>query len=124
METVEGYSLALPYPPSANRFMRHIVIAGRPRTLLTKEARAYKHGVGLQCAAQGVKPIIGGVTIEVDVYRPRRSGDLDNTLKVLLDSLKGYVYADDAQIVEIRARRFEDKDRPRVEVTAFPASKP
>ena len=55
--------------------------------------------------------------VAVTSARPRRIGDLDNVLKSLLDSMKGIAFVDDGQIVELRLRRFDDKLRPRVEVT-------
>ena len=56
----------------------------------------------------------------VVVYRARRAGDLDNSLKVLLDALNGIAFEDDSQVVEIHARREEDPANPRVEVQIEP----
>ena len=54
--------------------------------------------------------------------RPQRSGDLDNRLKCLLDSLNGIAWSDDGQIVEIHAYRHDDKKNPRVEIEINPAT--
>ncbi len=59
--------------------------------------------------------ILSEVAVTLRVFRPQRSGDLDNRLKCLFDALQGVVYANDSQVVEIHAYRFEDKKRPRVE---------
>lgn len=105
--------LTLPYPPTANNFKMII----NNRMILTSEARAYKATVTHLARKSGCEMLLGPVSVTVDVYRPRRVGDLDNCLKVLLDSITGVAWKDDAQIVEIHARRYEDKNNPRVELT-------
>jgi Holliday junction resolvase RusA-like endonuclease len=52
----------------------------------------------------------------LDFYFPSERGDLDNRIKVMLDALQGLAFENDSQIREIVARRFKDKDRPRVMV--------
>lgn len=108
--------LTLPYPPTANLYWR--VYRGRP--VKSNEARAYQQGVRFRAAAARAKPIAGDVYLRAVLYRPARRGDLDNTLKVLLDALQGYAYANDNQIVELHAVRLEDPADPRVEVTVEP----
>lgn len=46
----------------------------------------------------------------------RRTTDIDNFNKLVLDSLTGLVYEDDSQIVELTIIKGYDKERPRVEV--------
>ena len=83
-------------------------------TFVSPDAKLYKKQVS-QLA--GSRPLIyAELSITVHIFRPQRSGDLDNRLKVLLDSLQGVIYADDKQITELHAFRFEDKKNPRVEV--------
>lgn len=87
--------------------------------MLSAEARAYKKLVSQSLFVQGFRKedaLKGPVRVCMSIYRPRKKGDLDNTLKALFDSLKGISYEDDSQIVEIHAKRFDDKDRPRVEI--------
>jgi Holliday junction resolvase RusA-like endonuclease len=105
-------TLTLPYPPSLNRMYRSV--AGR--VLISREGRAYKKLIGDLCLMKRVRPMDGDVSLTLTAYRPRRSGDLDNTQKALLDALQGHVYHNDGQIVEIHARREDDKANPRVEV--------
>lgn len=102
----------LPYPPSANHYWR-TTRNGR----IYKTAAAKDYAWHVIAASGGRDPLSGDIALQIDVYRPRKSGDLDNRLKVTLDSLQGVAYRDDNQIVEIHARRFDDKDNPRVEVT-------
>ena len=105
-------TVILPYPPSANRYWR--VVNGRP--IVSKAAREYKIEAGWKAKAQGQQIMVGPVSVTIAVYRPQKRGDLDNLLKVILDALNGIAYDDDAQIVEIKARRFDDKSNPRVEI--------
>lgn len=112
VQTTGEIRAILPYPPSANRYWRN----ARGRTFLSKEAKEYKQAVKSEMQWLTPKPIEGAVAVTIAVYRPRRAGDLDNRIKVLLDSLNGIAYADDQQITKIHAERFEDKENPRVEV--------
>jgi crossover junction endodeoxyribonuclease RusA len=104
--------LTLPYPPSTNNLYATV----RGRRVLSREGRQYKERAAILAVAHGMKPVDGEVVVTLKVYRPRRAGDLDNTLKIILDSLKGIAWADDAQVVGIDARRYEDKHNPRVVV--------
>ena len=107
--------LTLPLPPSSNKYWRHVAMPnGRSATLISKEARIYKRQVALLVNSSVL--IQSNIAITVRIFRAQRSGDLDNKLKVLFDSLQGVIYANDSQIVEIHAFRYEDKLEPRVEV--------
>lgn len=91
----------------------------RNRIRVSDEAEAYKDQVNLILNTTGILPVTSDVKVFIDLYRPQNSGDLDNLridLKVTLDSLNQRVYTDDKQIVEIHARRFDDKFNPRIEV--------
>jgi len=110
-------TITLPYPPSVNRYWRTV----NGRMLVSAEARAYKKDAGWLAKASGMQPIDGDVAITIAAYRPQRRGDLDNVLKVLLDALISIAYEDDSQITEINAKRFDDKDNPRVEIDVVEA---
>lgn len=115
---MESVKVTLPYPPSVNRYLR---FAPGGYAYTTREAKAYKQGAKLRALTQGMRPIQEGeVALLITVFRPRKTGDLDNHLKVLLDSLNGIAYADDKQVGEIFISRFEDKENPRVEVRVMP----
>lgn len=94
--------LCLPWPPSNNRYYRHIskgVHAGR--TLLSFDGRDYRQAVQAVVAAQGVqKPLEGRLAVIIHAFPPdARRRDLDNLLKGVLDSLQhANVYEDDSQI--------------------------
>lgn len=56
--------------------------------------------------------------------RPAKRPDLDNVLKAIADALNGVAYADDAQIVDMRASRwYSDVPRVDVHITEMGASK-
>lgn len=86
----------------------------------TGEAKKFGNAVGKVCQIAGVKPFIGDVAVSIQVYRPRRVGDLDGTFKAAFDALKGHAFNDDKQIVEIHATRHEDKFNPRIEIEIRP----
>jgi crossover junction endodeoxyribonuclease RusA len=106
-------TLVLPYPPTVNHMYRR----ARGHLALTPEALAFRHAVRLIAQVQGVQPMSGPVAVFLDVYRPRRRGDLDNLLKAVLDACNGIAYHDDEQVARIEANRYDDKRAPRVEVS-------
>lgn len=93
----------LPWPPSVNHYWDagRDLHTGRPRRYLSAKANEFKRVVKLACARN--HPCTGRVGIRVDVYPPdRRTRDLDNLLKGLLDSITAAeVILDDCQIDEI-----------------------
>jgi crossover junction endodeoxyribonuclease RusA len=109
-------TVVLPYPPSANRYWRN----WRGRMVVSKEARDFKAQV--KALAAGTKPLEGDVCVYLDIFRPQKSGDLDNFIKVTLDALKGIAFEDDRQVVYIEASRWDDKKNPRVVATVTKGS--
>jgi Holliday junction resolvase RusA-like endonuclease len=112
MATKVNTRLTLAYPPSANRYWR--VFHGT--VVRSEEATRYKTYVMLLCNQLEIAMLRGEVKVSLTFYRPQKSGDLDNRIKIVLDALQGQAYADDKQIVEIHALRMDDKLNPRVEV--------
>ncbi len=91
--------LNLPHPISTNRYWRSVMVNGRVRLLVSREARAYKVEVSWLASIAKVKPLACAVQVSIQ-YTPRNRGriDLDNCLKIVLDSLNGIAYNDDRQI--------------------------
>lgn len=112
---VFGDGVWLPYPPSGNRYWRHV----GTRVVLSREARVYRAQVARLLV--GCVPLEGDVGVEVLIYRPSRRGDLDNTLKVLLDAVQGFAYRNDSQVTCLRAQRFDGTDEPGVRLKVKPA---
>lgn len=66
-------------------------------------------------------PLTGDVAVSVTFIRPRRSADLDNLQKGVLDAVKKIIFADDKQVVEIHAyKRFPRQGAAGVWVTVAP----
>jgi Holliday junction resolvase RusA-like endonuclease len=105
--------LVLPYPPSANTYWKPAPGRG---LVPSAEATPYKAQLARLACAQGVLPLKGPVRLTLWAYRPRRTGDLDNVRKVLLDALQGWAFLDDGQVEEDHGYRLEDPASPRVEV--------
>lgn len=114
-------TFTVPYPPSVN----HLYSTVRGRRVLSREGRAFKQTAAAMALAAGVRPTADEVEVRVEFYRPRKTGDLDNRLKGLLDSLTGVAWVDDEQVRRIEAERFDDKANPRavITITAAPAAK-
>lgn len=100
--------LCLPWPPSANRYWRHV----GPRVLISREGRAYRHRVGevVQLARErgGIGSVmVGPVSVRVQAYPPdRRRRDMDNLGKALLDALwMAGVFEDDYQVARLSIER-------------------
>lgn len=102
----------LPYPISVNAMYATV----RGRRVLSADGRWYKYDAALTALQQGVRPLAGPVRFTLHLYRPQKSGDLDNYLKCLWDSLKGVAWEDDRQVEELHAYRHEDPEDPRAEV--------
>lgn len=110
-------SFIVPYPPTTNLIYR--MMRGHMR--LTEVGRNYKSLVASQAAYSSVALLpyfladtLVGVTL--NVYRPRKIGDIDNVVKLILDGMQDVVFPNDKQIIELHIYRHDDKDNPRVEV--------
>lgn len=80
------------------------------RRFLTSKGRSIKEDIGWQ-VKKGYrgKPLKGLVIVDVVFYFKNNRSDIDNCLKGLLDSLRGIIYEDDKQIVELHVWKNVDK---------------
>ena len=78
-------TLTLPEPPSINHYWR--VVRGRP--ILSRDGRLWKREAEVRAIAARLHRHDGPVAVSLTWYRGRRSGDLDNRVKVVLDVLRG-----------------------------------
>lgn len=133
-------SITATFPPavSANLYWRTRVVGKIAMTYVSAEAKAFKADVARCLIAAGcVKPYPGRVEVRISMYphRPQdwqkrmrtlgadwddgvRSIDLDNSIKVTLDAMKGIAFIDDVWVRRIYAERMEpDSGGGRVVVT-------
>lgn len=110
-------TLALPYPPSVNRYWRHIAIKGQPRTLISRDGHAYRAAV--QSALGRWTPVTARLSVHITANPPdKRTRDLDNLPKAILDSLThAGVWMDDGQIDDLRITRGEIVNGGRITVS-------
>ena len=115
--------LSLPEPPSANRYWR---MAGK-YLHRSNEAERYIEQVALRVRLAGVRKITGAVELRFVWYRKKRTGDLDNRVKVLQDALRHGAFGDDGKVRRLICEMSDDDPlHPRVEVLVIPfvASEP
>ena len=100
-------AVALPWPPSTNhlwRFPTKGLLRGR--ALLTARAREYKANARAIIEALELEPIAGRVEVALVAYPPNRlRRDLDNLVKIVLDSLKGAAFGDDSEVYRLCIER-------------------
>jgi len=93
--------LALPWPPSVNRYWRTF----QGRMIISADGRTYRKAVADQVLIQrGAKHYANKMRVEIEAYRPdNRRRDLDNLLKAVLDACThAGVWEDDSNIVDLR----------------------
>lgn len=140
-------TITLPMPPSANVYWRTRVAGNRAITYVSKEAKDFKAAV--LATMEGLsyrKPIPGRVKVELWMFphrpqdfekRQRQMGaawddsvqalDLDNTIKITLDALKGLAFDDDVWVRAIIAQRCEPDSlgkRVCVRISPIPTNQP
>ena len=114
------------YTPSATREYRHIIAACAMAATLGRATRGeppWQHaglcsrrpGKRVKCACAWCSSEFG---LTLGVFLPdRRTRDIDNIEKAILDACNGILWRDDRQaLVEAKSRAI-DRERPRVEVS-------
>lgn len=115
---LRSWRLALPWPVSANRYWRSIVIQGQKhaQVYVGDGGKAYRKAVAeLAMVYRWPRGLIGNLQLDVIAFPPdRRARDLDNLWKAVLDVLKAAtkpkdvragVFVDDKQIASLSIRR-------------------
>ena len=88
--------------PSVNHYW---VAYGKKRFISDAGVR-FKSLVRAKAIEAGFKPLLGDVAVSVVWHRgDKRRADLDNILKVVLDSLSGLAYLDDSQVTFLEATK-------------------
>lgn len=104
--------LILPISPSVNHYLSHYCLDQDRRSTphrigvkLTDRAKQYKHDVGWEAKAAGIRMMDGDVRVDIELFVGRTHIDTDNVLKMILDALTGIAWEDDRQVAEIHIRR-------------------
>ena len=94
----------LPWPPSVNRYYRHV----GPRVLISRDGRKYRMMTVSQLGGRFPK-LTGRLRVSAEFYPPdARRRDLDNLLKCTQDSLQAAgLFEDDSQIKSLRLDMME-----------------
>lgn len=105
-------------PPSVNTYVRHAWRGRHVAHYRTHDADAFMAAV--QVMAQGRFLSKGEYGIKLAVYLGRgQRMDIDNTLKCILDSLKGKVIHSDAAIKHLEIDLGRDPEQPRTEIEVW-----
>jgi Holliday junction resolvase RusA-like endonuclease len=112
-------TITLAVPPQANHRLRiGKTRDGKVRLFSTGEVKKYKKDQSQMLAF--LKPAPKGHDVKVEVVwhmKKGDKGDLDNRLKVLLDTLKGAAYADDVQVAQLAVSRIKGAKWQKMVVT-------
>lgn len=101
-------------PPSVNHYVKH---TRKGRHYVTKEAVAFKEAVAIISRRRSIVAQQYQVFIGVYLGKGMR-GDIDNYLKVALDSLvSAGVIDSDANVTALSISKSRDKENPRTEFT-------
>ena len=117
-DAVAVLQFVLPFPPSVNRYYRHVGY----RTLLSREGRQYREAVCALLAGRVGQPLSGPLEVQLDLYPPdRRRRDWDNVHKATWDSLQhAGVFSDDNQIKKGVVEMHDKSTEPRAEIQIAP----
>jgi len=95
---------------------------GKAAIVKNKQAKEFIKYVRFECLRQRIKPIQGDLSFRCDIcIKNRKNFDIDAVLKLLFDSLNGYAYKDDKQIVELIVRKHLDKKKDEIILELLPA---
>lgn len=102
-------------PPSKSNAYRVVTIHGHGSLAKTSATKKYEESFFMQCGMRNAN-IDKRFKLTVDVYFSSDRPDLDNSCKVVLDSLQQCrAIKNDRLCSEIHARKLIDKDNPRIE---------
>lgn len=109
--------LELPWPPSANRYWRHV----GSRVLVSKEAKSYREVVAGLWMKSGYRKFEGRLSVHIGVCPPNsfsaKQRDLGNCEKIVVDALQlAGAFDNDNQIDDLWLRRLEIVEGGRLNV--------
>lgn len=102
--------------PSKSNSYKIITIHGHGSLAKTPALKTYEKSFYLQCNHYRNKGIKGLFELHIDFFNSSQRLDIDNQLKVVLDSLQACkAVTNDRNCVKIIAQKFVDKLKPRIE---------
>jgi crossover junction endodeoxyribonuclease RusA len=121
-DAVATLNFVLPFPPSVNRYYRHVGY----RTLLSREGRQYRAAVCRLLAGRVQQPLSVPLQAELHLYPPdRRRRDWDNFQKGVWDALQhAGIYLDDSQVRRAVVEMHEPDGKARAECQLQPRLPP
>lgn len=103
--------------PSKPNSYQIIMVDGKRRLGKSKTLKMYENNFYLQCPIRN-KNIQGFFKVQIDVFFPTLSHDIDNAAKIILDCLQSSkVIKNDNRCVELLMRKFKDVTNPRCVIT-------
>jgi len=106
-------TITLPYPPSVN----HMYVHTARGVYMSDTGKAFKWEALAQVPFDTPRFALElQLAVVINIYRPRKSGDIDNRVKIVLDSMNDRLWVDDSQICELHIYRHDDKHNPRIEL--------
>lgn len=108
-------------PPSKSNAYRIITLGGHASLTKTQATKKYEESFLWQVGKIRDVNIDTPFEFYLDVYYPSKRSDLDGSFKVIMDCLqKAKVIKNDNNCCLIHARKFIDKENPRVEFKIVP----
>lgn len=111
-----GWQTVLKQVPSKSNSYRIITLGGHASLAKTNALKDFESAFYMQCGNYRNLNIDKYFEFYAKVYYPSMRSDIDNSLKILLDSSqKAKVIKNDNLCVKVVAEKFVDKENPRVE---------
>ena len=111
-----GWQTVLKQVPSKSNSYRIITLGGHVSLAKTSALKDFESAFYMQCGNYRNLNIDKYFEFYAKVYYPSMRSDIDNSLKILLDSSqKAKVIKNDNLCVKVVAEKFVDKENPRVE---------
>lgn len=117
--------LTIPHAPSVNLMYRYV----RGRKVLTRQAISYIKAVQTiaerEVRKQSYQKEEKGVWMVVELkyfYPDRKIRDSHNMIKIIMDSLEGFCFENDAYARVVESFVGMDRDNPRIEVEIYPSN--
>lgn len=111
-------AMTLPHPPTVNDSYKLVLKGRRPSLILSPVAKQFKAIVA--AGLHRMIPITGATVVRITSYGSRT--DIDGCIKITLDSLQGFAYANDRMIRRLVVEKLpaDGGSCPRLEVTVTP----